>query len=239
MLEHVKFLIFLLFIIFLICTAGCAKIPKKVLPMTVANKKSQPMVKPVFIPSSPSEGSLWTDSGEMFFVDSRARRVGDTVTVDIIENTSSSIDANTSASRKSGIDAGLSHALGYIRALEEKNRNFNLDDKLFQSSLENNFNGKGKSDRSGRVTASVGARVTEVLPNGNLVLSGSREMKVNNEVQYITVSGIIRPKDISSDNRIKSVYLSDARIEYYGKGVLADKQRPGWASRIVDLLWPF
>jgi len=66
-----------------------------------------------------------------------------------------------------------------------------------------------------------------------------REMKVNNESQFITVTGITRPMDISSDNRIKSTYLADARIEYSGKGILADKQGPGWLMRIVDFVWPF
>ena len=94
-------------------------------------------------------------------------------------------------------------------------------------------------DRSGQVTASIGAVVTRVLPNGNLVIHGRREMKVNNEVQYISVTGIARQRDIDKDNRIKSIYLADSRIEYYGKGVLADKQRPGWGTRILDFVWPF
>jgi flagellar L-ring protein precursor FlgH len=89
------------------------------------------------------------------------------------------------------------------------------------------------------VTASIAARVTEVLPNGNLSLFGRRAMKVDNEVQYITVAGIIRPQDVSSSNRVKSTSLADSRIEYYGKGALADKQKPGWGTRIIDNLWPW
>jgi flagellar L-ring protein precursor FlgH len=81
--------------------------------------------------------------------------------------------------------------------------------------------------------------VTKVLPNGNLMLYGRREMKVNNEVQYIVVSGIVRPQDIDPSNRVKSTFVADARIEYYGEGVLADKQRPGWGTRVLDQVWPF
>jgi flagellar L-ring protein precursor FlgH len=64
-------------------------------------------------------------------------------------------------------------------------------------------------------------------------------MKVNKETQYIAVSGIVRPKDIDADNRVKSTYLADARIEYYGQGTLGDKQQPGWLSRALDRIWPF
>ncbi len=110
---------------------------------------------------------------------------------------------------------------------------------LIASSMKNNYEGKGSSDRSGSITATIGARVTEVLPNGNIVIFGSREMKVNNEVQTIHVSGMIRPEDIGSDNRVKSTYLADANISYSGKGVLADKQRPGWGARVLDYAWPF
>jgi flagellar L-ring protein precursor FlgH len=78
-----------------------------------------------------------------------------------------------------------------------------------------------------------------VLPNGNVTIYGKREMKVNNELQRITVSGIIRPEDIGADNRVKSTYLADARIEYSGEGVIADKQSPGWGIRILDKVWPF
>jgi flagellar L-ring protein precursor FlgH len=101
------------------------------------------------------------------------------------------------------------------------------------------FSGEAKSDRSGQVTASIAARITEVLPNGTLSVFGRRAMKVNNEVQYITVSGIVRPQDISAANRVKSTYLADSSIEYYGKGALADKQNPGWGTRILENIWPW
>jgi len=140
--------------------------------------------------------------------------VGDVVTIDIVENTSSKMDANTTAGRTSSIDASVDNSLGYMRALQEANRRLGVDldgtatNTLFKASLENAFEGEGTSDRSGQVTASIGARVTEVLPNGNLVIFGKRKMKVNNETQIITVSGIVRPMDIDTDNRIKSTYIT-------------------------------
>jgi flagellar L-ring protein precursor FlgH len=171
--------------------------------------------------------------------------VGDVITIDIVENTSSKMDANTKAGRTSSIDGSIDNSLGYMRALQEANRRLglNLDatasNTLFKATLKNEFDGKGTSDRSGQVTASIGARVTEVLPNGNLIIFGKRKMKVNNETQIITVSGIIRPADIDTDNRIKSTYIADALIEYTGQGVIAEKQKPGWGSRVVDIIWPF
>jgi flagellar L-ring protein precursor FlgH len=193
----------------------------------------------------PAEGSLWHGGGELLFADVKARTIGDTVTIDIIENTSSEIDANTKADRSSSIDASIESALGLMESLYAKNNYLgrdlqgNITGQLFKAQMGSEFEGNGSSDRSGRITASIGAQVTEVLPNGNLVLFGRREMKVNNEVQFIVVSGVARPEDVGSDNRVKSVYLADARIEYYGRGVLADKQKPGWGTRLLDHIWPF
>lgn len=189
-------------------------------------------------PAAPAEGSLWSPSGDMLFVDQRARRVGDTVIVDIVENASSELDANTETKRESTTKAGIPNALGFLKYLQ--GHNGNLDPaNLFSANTTTEHKGEGTSDRSGRITASIGARVVQVLPNGNVVIYGKRELKVNFETQYITVSGLIRPKDIGSDNRVKSTTLADARIEYSGKGVITEKQRPGWMTRVIDRVWPF
>ncbi len=197
---------------------------------------------PFYITELPAEeGSLWNDSGELFFVDRRARRVGDTIIVDIIENTSSSMDVNTKTSRSTGLESDVPNMLGIMRGLEATNptvRNGG-NTKLLSAEVKNSFDGKAKSDRSGQITASIGAHVTEVLPNGNVVIFGKREMRVNNESQFISVAGIIRPEDIGADNRVKSTYLADARIAYSGRGMLAERQRPGWLTRIVNRIWPF
>lgn len=198
---------------------------------------AEPVLQPKFTPVRPSEGSLWVDKTRSMYSDSKATRVGDTVIVDIIENSSSSMDVNTEAKRKTGMDIGVPkiNVFGNKTSLGA----FAGDTKLIETDFSNSFAGEATSDRSGQVTASIAARVTEVLPNGNLSLFGRRAMKVNNEVQYITVAGIIRPQDISSGNRVQSTYLADSRIEYYGKGALADKQKPGWGTRIIDNLWPW
>jgi flagellar L-ring protein FlgH len=225
--------------------AGCASSPGPSPVSALAKDRPISPSIPVQMQMPPSEGSLWSETSSHLFVDPKAKRIGDTVTVDIVENTSSQLDANTKTSRASDIDVGVDSLMGYMRALEAANPNLNRDNKgalnntLIKAHMANNFDGKGTSDRSGRVTASIGARVAEVLPNGNLVIVGHREMKVNRETQYIAVSGIVRPKDIDADNRVKSTYLADARIEYYGQGTLGDKQQPGWLSRALDKVWPF
>lgn len=240
-----KYLVWGLIGLLFIGTVGCAKHSRKGLPLPARAVESADLPANIYTKPIASEGSLWTDAAELFYGDRRAIRKGDTVTIDIIENTTSQMNANTSASRKTGVKAALPQFLGYMRWLEAKNRYFNVDqggkptDTLFEGSLENTFDGKGKSDRSGQITASIGAIVTEVLPNNNLVIQGKREMRVNSELQIITVSGVVRPEDIGPDNRVKSTYLANARIELAGQGVLADKQSPGWFARILDKVWPF
>ena len=108
-----------------------------------------------------------------------------------------------------------------------------------QSDYSNTFDGSGSTARSGDLTAYMSARIIQVLPNGNLVIEGNREVRVNNENQIITLTGIVRPRDISSANVVQSTYLADARISYSGTGVLNDQQRPGWLARILDKVWPF
>ncbi|MDR1360243.1 MAG: flagellar basal body L-ring protein FlgH, partial [Deltaproteobacteria bacterium] len=97
----------------------------------------------------------------------------------------------------------------------------------------------GETKRENYVTATIGARVLQVLPGGLLQLEGAREVRVNEETQYMVVSGIVRAKDVASDNSVESTQLADSRIEYYGKGVLADKQKSGWLTRLLDNVWPF
>jgi len=195
----------------------------------------QPVLQPEYASLPPSEGSLWTsESRSRFFEDTKAALVGDTVIVDIVENASSQMDVNTETSRETGVNVGVSNLFGVTSGLGAT-----AAGKLVGADFKNDFKGEAKNDRSGRITASIAARITEILPNGNLSLFGRRAMRVNGEVQYISVSGILRPGDIAADNRVQSTFLADSKIEYSGKGVLADKQHPGWGTRLMDNLWPF
>ena len=105
--------------------------------------------------------------------------------------------------------------------------------------MKSDFEGDGSTTRSGDLTAFITCRVTEVMPNGNLRIVGTREVMVNHENQVIILSGTIRPRDIASDNIIRSIFVSDAKIAYSGSGVIDDRQRPGWLANFLDTVWPF
>ena len=227
----------------LVIQSGCLSYYAKDASNMPAMKMVQSPQYPVWKPSVPPEGSLWTeDHGINLYPDRRARRVGDIVTVRIVEDPEAELNANTKTSRTSSVDAAKLKFLGYMKALAEKNRRLAQSpgsDDLMLGSIGMKFDGQGTSDRKGTVKAYITAVVVKVLPNGNLFINGSRQIRVNNETQFITISGIIRPEDIGPTNEISSTYIADAKIIYSGTGPLSDKQKPGWLGRIIDHVWPF
>jgi flagellar L-ring protein precursor FlgH len=226
----------------LILMTGCASVPKNTSTMTGAAMVRQPKFE-MYQPPKPDEGSLWAEASEgNLFTDIKARHIGDVITVRIVEDPQAKLDANTKTSRSSSIDAAKLKFLGYMKALADKNPNLAQNpgtDDLISASFGSKFDGQGSSDRDGHVQAYISAVVEKVLYNGNLYIRGNREIRVNNETQYITISGIVRPEDISSSNEVSSTYVADANITYSGSGPLADKQQPGWLGRILDHVWPF
>lgn len=234
-----RYLLLCMTIIFLTGCAGLTKEPSRM----VQTVQIQKPTFDVYEPPKPEEGSLWSEMSEVsLFQDMKARKVGDIITVRIVEDPEAELNANTNTSRSSSIDAAKLKFMGYMKALAEKNprlaQNPGSDD-LMLASLGTKFDGKGSSDRDGHVKAYITAVVEKVLFNGNLYISGKREIRVNQETQYITLSGVVRPKDITSSNEVSSTYVADARITYAGTGPVADKQKPGWLGRILDHVWPF
>ncbi|MBL0731451.1 MAG: flagellar basal body L-ring protein FlgH [Desulfosarcina sp.] len=216
---------------------------------TNANKQTENIVKPVTNSDTYTayntadineSGSLWQDNGPLseLFIDSKARRVGDIVTIKIVESSSATNTASTKTGRKSSVAGGVDNFFNMEKRYPGTHPFFNPFAKV-KGGLESDFDGSGTTKRSGDLTAFITTRVVEVLPNGNLKIEGTREVKVNNEKQLIRLSGIIRPRDISSENVILSTYVSDAKIEYSGSGIIHDRQRPGWMARILDIVWPF
>lgn len=223
-------------IIALAFLAGCASPPRL--------QKVDTASIPVRGGTTPAtKGSIWPgeNSRNALFQDLRAKNVGDVVTVQITEKTSAIKEASTSTSRQSNTDIGIQQFLGM--PLDFGMRNFlnagNAFSPEVQASYDATFDGAGTTRRSGELNAVIATRITEVMANGNLVLEGKKEILVNNEHQFIVLSGIARPEDINEQNVIPSILLSDARIEYSGRGVVADEQRPGWMRRILDNAWPF
>jgi flagellar L-ring protein FlgH len=196
-------------------------------------------------PVEQNPGSLFNPaSAELLFADNRARRVGDIVLVNIVENSQARNKATTDASRDSSIGLGIEHLLDQrlinmgLSATGIDRGNFG-ETPLVRASSTSEFKGDGETKRESAISATVGARVVRVLQGGVLQVEGAREIRVNNETQIIVVRGLIRSTDINPDNTIPSTHMADATVEFYGMGILADKQRPGWLSRILENVWPF
>jgi flagellar L-ring protein precursor FlgH len=207
---------------------GCAHHPMPVLGNGGgAARTAQAMEAPAGPDYEP--GSLWaTDRAGSLFEDTRARRVGDLVMVRVEENASGTKEAETSTERSSDLSTGIN---AFFTA-PVSGRNIDVG-------VTNSYDGTGSTSRSGQLSALVAAVVTEVLPNGNLVIEGNREIQVNDELQMIRLSGVVRPVDISTANIVLSSRIADAQITYTGVGTIDEKQRPGWFARLFDYLTPF
>lgn len=217
--------------------------------LAACSTSKQPSVPPppapprVYVPAPPqeppAEGSLYRRNRAFLFEDHRARHVGDVITVKIVENYKSSTSVDNKLDRRSGIKAGISAFLGIEKSLEDKHPNFKSDN-MFQGSWDSSVEGKGKQSRNTNIVATITARVVDVLPNGNLVIQGVRVIRQNENLEYLTVTGIVRPEDVSPDNSVYSTQLADAHIEYSGAGPNNEVMRgPGWLSRILQLIWLF
>jgi flagellar L-ring protein precursor FlgH len=221
--------------------------PAETQPIAVQPEPRTPVEKR---PAPDCDGSLWPASGDIgsLFVDTKARRVGDIVTVRVEESSSATNEANTETGRGSSLEAGIDKLFGLETWWPERVLD-KADDDLpkinpfgnpsVKGSLNSTFDGSGKTTRKGDLTAYITCRVTDVMPNGNLRIVGSREVLVNHETQLIILSGVIRPRDIDQDNTILSTYVADAKIAYSGSGIIDDRQRPGWLANMLDSLWPF
>ena len=186
------------------------------------------------------DGSLWQSNGPLseLFINTKARRVGDIVTIKIVESSSATNKATTKTGRSSSVEGNIDGFFNMEKRYPSTHPFFNPFSQI-KGGLETDFDGSGTTHRSGDLSAYITTRVIDVLPNGNLVILGNREVTVNNEKQFIELSGIVRQRDISPDNIILSTFISDAKIEYRGTGVISDNQNPGWLTRIVNVVWPF
>ncbi|NJD37904.1 MAG: flagellar basal body L-ring protein FlgH [Geobacter sp.] len=185
-----------------------------------------------------SNGSIWQASSIALTEDGKARRVGDIVTIIVTETASASKQAATTTGRSSQISAGIPNMLG----LEESKiitSNFADLSKLLNASASSEFDGSGSTTRKESLTATISAKVIDLLPNSNLLIEGRRNVRVNNEEQIVTVKGTIRQRDITAENTINSIYVADAQITYSGEGIISDRQKPGWLMNVIDKLWPF
>lgn len=199
----------------------------------------------VIVPQT-STNSLWNNSISLF-EDNKAKRVNDLVTVRVIENISGSNKADTSTSRDSSGDYGVSDFFGMNRdfnlhnvfGLKDFYKHGNVFSPTVKGQSKSDFKGEGDTSREGTLIGTITAKVVEVMPNGNLVIESRKDITINKEKQVLIFRGIIRPDDISSDNTVLSSRVADADIYLVGDGVIHEKQSPGWLVRFLDKVWPF
>nr|WP_320050106.1 flagellar basal body L-ring protein FlgH [uncultured Desulfuromonas sp.] len=210
-----------------------------------AQPKQPEITKPVTMeipeitaPQPQTPGSLWTTGNGSLFVDNRACRVGDILTVAIYEQAEASKEATTSTGRTTSASADLTSLFGLESNIAKLNSSIDPAN-LVSAGYTNDFQGSGSTTRKEDLVATLTTRVVEVLPNGTLRISGSKSVTVNHEQQLIHLSGIVRQEDITPENLIDSMYVLDANIVYTGKGVIDDKQKPGWLLRLLDTVTPF
>ena len=186
--------------------------------------------------------SLWCGeyaASARLFTDLKAHRPGDLLTVQIIESSTAENSAKTNTGKKSDVSAGIPNFFGFeVEARNHITKGFDPDN-LINGSYEDSFKGSGTTTRSNKVTAVITAVVVEVLPGDNLVIEGHREITVNSEKHFITIRGIVRPRDISPGNVVLSTSIANLNVLYSGKGPIADKQREGWFLKVLSWLWPF
>ncbi|MDR1312421.1 MAG: flagellar basal body L-ring protein FlgH [Deltaproteobacteria bacterium] len=222
--------------------ALCACGPTLSQPSTLSNQQAalqNPPVETYASPAIKSEGSIFSeDTRPDFFADMKAMRVGDIITVNIVETSRASKQAATALNRNGRVNADFNTMLGLEEPDPPEKKGFSLM-RGIDSGMSTQFTGNGTTSRNETITAKVSARIVQVLPNQNLVVRGTQEILVNNEKQYITVQGVVRPADIANDNTVLSTYLADSRIEYTGKGDITNKQREGWLTRAIGAIWPF
>ena len=218
---------------------GAARQPSPMPPMVAPQEYTEPEE----IYDNP--GSLFSEAKTHYlFDDNRARKVGDIVLVKIVETSKAKHKADTTAERESNNEISVGAAFGARTISPFFVGGGPLSSKvgggpMLSASRSSSHEATGETKRENYITATMGARIVQLLPNGVMQVQGAREIKVNDETQYMVVTGLIRQRDIDSENSVLSTQMADSRIDYYGKGVLADKQKAGWLSRLLDIVWPF
>jgi flagellar L-ring protein precursor FlgH len=228
--------------------ANCAALERLTLigeqpPLSaIENPTSHPGYKPVQMPMPAAQpvsynpNSLWRNGSRAFFKDQRAHQIGDILTVKVNITDKAAIANETQRSRTNKEDSGVSDFIGAATITPPAKF---LPGKFITADSSALSDGKGSVNRQEALQTNVAAVVTQVLPNGNLVVEGKQEVRVNFEVRELVVAGIVRPEDIESDNTIESTKIAQARIAYGGRGQITDVQQARYGQQVLDVLLPF
>jgi len=210
----------------------------------IDNPQTHPGYKPVQMPMPAPQpavynpNSLWRNGSRAFFKDQRAHQIGDILTVTVRITDKANIENETSRSRVNKEDSGVTDYIG-SKTLGASAAKAVLPGRILTADSNALSEGKGSVDRKEELLTNVAAVVMQVLPNGNLVVEGKQEVRVNFEIRELIVAGIVRPEDIQSDNTIDSTKIAEARIAYGGRGQITDVQQPRYGQQVLDVLLPF
>lgn len=205
-------------------------------PTTQAGYKPVSMPMPAPQPASFNPNSLWRNGSRAFFKDQRAHQIGDILTVIVNITDKANIANETQRSRANTEDSGITNFFGVTKV---PLTNAPIPGRLLTTDSTSSSDGKGSVNRQEALQTNVAAVVTQLLPNGNLVVEGKQEIRVNYEVRELIVAGIVRPEDIQSDNTIDSSKIAQARIAYGGRGQITDVQQARYGQQVFDVLLPF
>lgn len=208
-------------------------------PSRLAGQKPVAMPMPAPSMDARQPNSLWMTGSRAFFRDQRASRVGDILTVVIRLDEKAELKNESKRERSNSDDANLTNFLGYETQLINWLPDAVDPTTLVKMGSTTSNEGKGKVDRSEKINLRVAATVTQILPNGNMVLAGRQQMVVNYDLRELQVSGVIRPEDISSENTVNYDQIAEARIAYGGRGHIQDIQQARYGSQVFDILMPF
>jgi len=206
-------------------------------PTAAAGYKPVSLPMPAPEPAVYTANSLWRSNDQSFFRDGRARRVGDILTINVTIDDEAEFENTTDRSRTSG--RGLGVGTGILGTIFSLVPGVTDTGAIVSANATTNTNGDGSIERSEQLETTIAAVIVQKLPNGNLVIEGKQEVRVNSEIRELIVAGIIRQDDIQPDNTIESTKIAQARISYGGRGHISQVQGPGYGQQIVDILSPF
>ena len=212
----------------------------------IQNPVAKPNYKPVSLPmpaphvAESNPNSLWRAGARAFFKDHRAKEVGDIITVSMSLSDSAKFSNKTERDREDSEDHDLNDLLGFEDELAKiLPQGIDAPGQIVNFGTTHSTSGDGEIDRSESLSLTFAAVVTQILPNGSLVIMGRQEIRVNSELRELIVSGVVRPSDIESDNTISHEKIAELRVAYGGRGTLSELQQPRWGMQIWDVLFPF
>ena len=185
------------------------------------------------------QNSLWQSDRITFFKDQRGSNVGDIITVMIDIKDEATMDNETERTRASSEDAALPALLGYEQALDRVLPQAIDNTSLTEFGADSSHSGSGSIEREDEIKLRMAALITQILPNGNMVIHGKQEVRVNFEKRILNIDGVIRPEDITPQNTISYDQIAEARIIYGGEGQITDMQQPRYGQQLYDIIFPF